>query len=236
MPRQALKWRQGAPARTQKRGNGYLRGKSRTAPGPKRGSAWGGRGTRLWINDLLSRRAYNVVVAAVANKLARILGPCPAVARPKSPARTRSGSSFTTCPNSSGCWSAPASSWSSTGSRSPTGAAAPLPDAHPRTHEAVEAEPDGPAVPRALGGLHQGEGGDARAHQHPEAPWSLSRATTRRRRASTPSPICWRRCPTRRCRTSRSTCPTRFNPDYERKVLPDELYRAARRTDRFLVQ
>jgi hypothetical protein len=26
-----------------------------------------------WINDLLSRRAFNVVVAAVANKLARIL-------------------------------------------------------------------------------------------------------------------------------------------------------------------
>ena len=34
--------------------------------------------------------------------------------------RTRSNSSSTTCPSSNGCWSAPASSWSNTGSRSPT--------------------------------------------------------------------------------------------------------------------
>ena len=47
------------------------------------------------------------------------------------------------------------------------GAADAVPDAHPRPAEAVEALPDGPAVPGALGAVHQGQGGDVRPHQHP---------------------------------------------------------------------
>ena len=57
-----------------KRGNGYLRRQlMHGARALVRVSA--GREGKLWswINGLLSRRAYNVVVAAVANKLARIL-------------------------------------------------------------------------------------------------------------------------------------------------------------------
>ena len=45
-------------------------------------------------------------------------------------------------------------------------AALPLHDAHPRSAEAVEAQPDGYGIAAALGGLHQGQGGDARAHAH----------------------------------------------------------------------
>ncbi len=57
-----------------KRGNGYLRrqlmhgARAVVRVSPRReGKLWS------WINDLLGRRAFNVVVAAVANKLARIL-------------------------------------------------------------------------------------------------------------------------------------------------------------------
>ena len=39
--------------------------------------------------------------------------------------------------------------------------------AHPRSAEAVEAVADGPRVAPPLGGLHQGQGGHARAHPHP---------------------------------------------------------------------
>jgi transposase len=57
-----------------KRGDGYLRRQLmhgaralvRVSPG-REGQLWS------WINGLLARRAFNVVVAAVANKLARIL-------------------------------------------------------------------------------------------------------------------------------------------------------------------
>jgi transposase len=57
-----------------KRGDGYLRRQLmhgaralvRVSPG-REGKLWS------WINGLLARRAFNVVVAAVANKLARIL-------------------------------------------------------------------------------------------------------------------------------------------------------------------
>ena len=40
-------------------------------------------------------------------------------------------------------------------------------DAHPRSAEAVEALADGPRIAPALGGLHQGEGGDAAPDAHP---------------------------------------------------------------------
>ena len=39
-------------------------------------------------------------------------------------------------------------------------------DAHARPAEAVEAQPDGSGVAPALGGIHQGQGGDADAHSH----------------------------------------------------------------------
>src|SRR4030095_10608829 len=46
------------------------------------------------------------------------------------------------------------------------GAASALPDAHPRPYQAVEAEPNGPRVKTSLGGIHEGEGSDARADPH----------------------------------------------------------------------
>jgi transposase len=57
-----------------KRGDGYLRRQLlhgaralvRVSPG-RQGKLWS------WVNGLRARRAFNVVVAAVANKLARIL-------------------------------------------------------------------------------------------------------------------------------------------------------------------
>src|SRR5262249_23099379 len=41
-----------------------------------------------------------------------------------------------------------------------------LQDAHARSAEAVEALAHGPGIAPALGGVHEGEGGDARAHAH----------------------------------------------------------------------
>ena len=46
------------------------------------------------------------------------------------------------------------------------GAAPAISRPHSRSAQAVEAEPDGPRVAPALGGLHQGQGDDARAHAH----------------------------------------------------------------------
>ena len=43
---------------------------------------------------------------------------------------------------------------------------AALPRPHPRSAQAVEAEPDGPGVAPPLGGVHQGQGNDAGAHPH----------------------------------------------------------------------
>ena len=57
-----------------KRGDGYLRWQPiPTAPGPWSASAKGGEALVVDPAGLLGRRAFNVVVAAVANKLARIL-------------------------------------------------------------------------------------------------------------------------------------------------------------------
>jgi transposase len=61
-----------------KRGDGYLRRQLiPSSPGGARALVWRtpGREGRLWswINGLLARRPFNVAVAAVANKLARIL-------------------------------------------------------------------------------------------------------------------------------------------------------------------
>ena len=100
------------------------------------------------------------------------------------------------------------------------GAAAPLPDAHPRPDEAVEAEPDGPAVAGPLGGLHQGQGGDVRAHQHPRGALVDRRGQRQEAGAAELHRPPAAAGPLRaRCRTRRSTLPDRvFNPDYERKV------------------
>ena len=69
-----------------KRGDGYLRRQLvhgarslvRVSPG-RTGKLW------TWINGLRARRPFNVVVAAVANKLARILWAMSAAAKPIGP-------------------------------------------------------------------------------------------------------------------------------------------------------
>ena len=49
------------------------------------------------------------------------------------------------------------------------GAASALHDAHPRSAQAVEAQPDGRRVAQPLGAIHQGQGSDAGAHPHPRS-------------------------------------------------------------------
>ena len=49
-------------------------------------------------------------------------------------------------------------------------AALSLHDAHPRSTQAMEAEPDGPGVASTLGGIHVGQGGYAGAHAHGRGP------------------------------------------------------------------
>ena len=56
-----------------KRGNGYLRRQLMHGARALVRVSTGWEGKLSWINGLLGRRAFNVVVAAVANKLARIL-------------------------------------------------------------------------------------------------------------------------------------------------------------------
>ena len=92
--------------------------------------------------------------------------------------------------------------------------------------EAVEAEPDGPAVAGALGGLHQGQGGDARAHQHPGGAVVGRRGQRQEARtAQRASTTCSQQVPYEDVPHEPIDLPDRvFNPDYERKVLPDELY------------
>ena len=71
------------------------------------------------------------------------------------------------------------------------GAALPLHDAHPRSAQAVEAEPDGSGVAPPLGGLHQGQGDHARnAPTSPRRAGGWWRRSTRRRPASTASITC----------------------------------------------
>ena len=81
-----------------------------------------------------------------------------------------------------------------------------------------------------LGAVHQGQGSDAGAHPHRRkrrGRWS--RPSTRRRRGSTASRICWNRSPTRRSRTMPVVLPPRVhNPDYHRGPIPPEMYVPAR--------
>ena len=76
-------------------------------------------------------------------------------------------SSSAPCPSSSGCWCVPASAPQVLVLDHRRGAAPAFPRPHPRSAQAVEAEPDGPRVAPALGGLHQRQGNHARAHAHP---------------------------------------------------------------------
>ncbi len=64
-----------------------------------------------------------------------------------------------------------------------SGAAAALPHADPRSHQAMEAVTDGPSVARSLGALHAGEGGDVRADQHPGSPLEHRRRQRQEARA-----------------------------------------------------
>src|SRR5262249_38831124 len=61
-------------------------------------------------------------------------------------------------------------------------AAIPLPDAYPRSSEAMEAQPHGCRVEAAVGSLHQSQGGHVRADEHPpEAPWWIVEAVDKKR-------------------------------------------------------
>ena len=74
---------------------------------------------------------------------------------------------------------------------SDAGAGAPLPGAHRRPHQALEAQPDGPQVARELGRVLAGEGRDVRPHRHQAgARGTSSRPTTSGARASTASRTC----------------------------------------------
>ena len=58
-----------------------------------------------------------------------------------------------------------------------------------------------------------------------EAPWYIVEGDDKKRARLNCIHHLLRQVPYQECRTSRSTLPERvFNPDYERKVLPDELY------------
>ena len=77
--------------------------------------------------------------------------------------------------------------------------------------------------------LHQGQGRDVRAHQHPRG--ALVHRRGQRQEAGAAElhrTTCCEQIPyERRSRTRRSTLPERvFNPDYERKVLPRRALRA----------
>ena len=77
-------------------------------------------------------------------------------------------------------------------------AGAPLPGAHPRPREALEAEPDGPRVARALGRLLAGQGHDVPATPTPSCRrGGSSTPTTSGAPGSTASATCSRRSRTR---------------------------------------
>lgn len=89
----------------------------------------------------------------------------------------------------------------------------------------MEAEPDGPAVQGPLGAVHQGQGGDARAHQHPRGPWSIVEGNDKKQARLNCIAHLLQQIPYAEVPHDPITLPDRvFNPDYERKVLPDELY------------
>ena len=85
-----------------------------------------------------------------------------------------------------------------------------------RIHDPIKQwklSPDGPAVAGALGGLHQGQGGDVRAHQHPRGALVDRRGQRQEVRPAQLHPSPARAGPLRRTsRTSRSSCRTEFTP------------------------
>ena len=90
------------------------------------------------------------------------------------------------------------------------GAGAPVPEPARRPAAALEAEPDGPRGPPALGGLLAGQGRHVRSTPtRPSRPGGWWRPTTSGGRGSTASPTCWARCPTGWSTKAGSTCPKR---------------------------
>ena len=73
------------------------------------------------------------------------------------------------------------------------------------------------------GGLHQGQGGNLRADNIAERRGIVEGNDKRRARLSCIDHLL--SCvPYGGCHTRTSTCPNVFNPDYERNVLPPNLY------------
>ena len=85
---------------------------------------------------------------------------------------------------------------------------------------------DGPAVARPLGAVHQGQGGDARARTNiPEAPWYIVEGNDKKRARLNCMDHLLSLFPYREVPGEEVSLPDRvFNPDYERAVLPPDLY------------
>ena len=106
-------------------------------------------------------------------------------------------------------------------------AAPALQDAHPRSAQAVEAEPDGPRVPPALGGTTPRP--RRRCSSAPTSPrrrwWVVEAVDKKRARLNCIQPPADARSPTRRSRTSRSRCPSACTTrTTSASPLPDEMY------------
>ena len=102
-----------------------------------------------------------------------------------------------------------------------------FPDAHPRSAEAVEALAHGPRIAAPLGGIHQGQGGDAGAHPHPGSALvgRRRRQQASARRGSTASTTAAAGALRARSTHQPIVLPAReHKPDYHRTPVPDALY------------
>ena len=86
--------------------------------------------------------------------------------------------------------------------------------------------PDGSGVAATLGGLHQGQGGDARAHAHSGSALVDRRGrSTRSGRGSTASSTCSLQIPYQEVVHDPIVLPARVhNPDYLRSPVPKKMY------------
>jgi len=105
------------------------------------------------------------------------------------------------------------------------GAAISLPHAHPRFAQAMEAQPDGCAVPGALGAIHQGQGGHAGAHAHPRGALVDRRGGQQEEGAAECISHLLSQIPYQLVHHEPITLPPRVhNPEYYRGPIPEELY------------
>ena len=105
------------------------------------------------------------------------------------------------------------------------GAGVPLQHAHPGSAEAVEAVAHGHGKPGALGRLHQGQGRDAGAHPHAEAPWWVVQAVDKKRARLNCIAHLLKQIPYEDVPKPEIDLPQRVrHVDYERRPVRPELY------------